>query len=74
MWVALSKKTPAESAPKTPGPDKKAKLVTPQKTGVLCGFRPASASVASPSAFFAAALYIASSGRPCCAGLCFIRE
>ncbi|KAA8516666.1 hypothetical protein F0562_016828 [Nyssa sinensis] len=30
--VELSKKRPAESAKKTPGPDKKAKFVTPQKT------------------------------------------
>ncbi|KAL6988347.1 hypothetical protein U1Q18_014098 [Sarracenia purpurea var. burkii] len=35
--VELSKKRPAESAPKTPGPDKKAKLVTPQKTDTKKG-------------------------------------
>ncbi|CAL5350801.1 unnamed protein product [Camellia sinensis] len=35
--VVLSKKRPAESATKTPGPDKKAKLVTPQKSDAKKG-------------------------------------
>ncbi|KAL7170369.1 hypothetical protein ACSBR2_035272 [Camellia fascicularis] len=42
--VVLSKKRPAESATKTPGPDKKAKLVTPQKTDAKKG----SVHVATP--------------------------
>lgn len=33
-----SKKRPTESVSKTPVPDKKAKFVTPQKTGELLGF------------------------------------
>lgn len=37
LKVESSKKRPNESATKTPGPDKKAKLVTPKKTGDFSG-------------------------------------
>lgn len=37
LKVESNKKRPNESATKTPGPDKKAKLVTPKKTGDFSG-------------------------------------